>query len=214
MWRHFYKYFLNSIFLFYIVFFTLVNNVYAIIVPTFPSCINPQGEKIVYYSNGVHGVPGDMTTYTGSDAVYRLSETTLMQCLCPADGRGIQTNWWKVTFLTHDEIDSLISKGSKYVPNGLAWGLTDDPYLVKNLTYSCLTTTSNGGTGGGGGAGSSSSSSSGAQSGSVSGLSTYGSILGLASTGNIKTIIFFNISGITLILFGLYLKRNYVKRNI
>jgi len=116
--------------------------------------------------------------------------------------------------LTQDEIDSLVSKGWKYVPNGLAWGLTDDPYLVKNLTYSCLTTTSNGGTGGGGGAGSSSSSSSGAQSGSVSGLSTYGSILGLASTGNIKTIIFFNISGITLILFGLYLKRNYVKRNI
>ena len=174
--------------MFTIVAFFLVQNIYATSVPTFPSCISPQGEKIVYYSNGVHGVPGDTTTYSGSDAVYRLSDTTLLQCLCLDDGQGIQTNWWKISSMTQDEIDAFTAKGWKYVPNGVPWGLSDSPYLVKNLNYSCLAKTSNG----------------------VGG----GSVLGLASTGNIKTIIFYITSGIALILVGIYLKKNYDNRNI
>ena len=185
-----FTYFCNSIILSAIVLLLSAQSIYALAIPTFPSCINPQGEKIVYYSDGVHGVPADSTTYTGSDAVYRVSDTTLLQCLCLDDGRGIQTNWWKAGTLTQAEINSQINNEWKYVPNGLAWGLTDDPYLIKNISYSCLNKTSgNGGVGG-------------------------GSVLGLASTGNITTIIFYSISGIVLILVGLYLKENYDNRNI
>lgn len=105
--------------------------------PTFPSCTNPQGVVKVSYSEGIHGIPGDSRTYTGRDTVYTLTEDTLTQCFCSEDDEGIQTNWWKISSLSFDEIDYLKNLGWIYIPNGSDWGLKNAPYMAKNSTYSC-----------------------------------------------------------------------------
>ena len=131
----------------------------APIPPEFTSCVNPQGSVKASYSSGTHGVPGDQTTYQGSDSVYNVSGNALTQCLCTVDGEGIQTNWWKISSLTSNEIETLKTQGWVFIPDGSAWGLENSSYLAKNSNYACR------GTGGAG-----------------------GDVLGLASTGNIKTI--------------------------
>lgn len=161
----------------------MANYVYAVTAPTFPSCINPQGTLKVQYSDGTHGVPGDTNTYTGADSVYKLTDNTLIQCLCPKNGNGIQTNWWKVSTLSQADIDSLKNDGWIFVPNGSVWGLDNAPYVAKNLKYTCI-----GGIGG------------------VSDAKKVGDVLGLASTGNIASVYFYLISGITLLVLGFNLE--------
>jgi len=150
--------------------FTLTSTVKAVTTPSFPACVNPQGTLKVSYSQGTHGIVGNTGTYTGSDAVYTLSEDTLSQCFCAEDGNGIQSNWWKVTSLTQDDIQVLKNDGWFYVPNGSLWGLTQDAYMVQNSNYSCR-----GDTGGG----------------DILASSTTSApdVLGLATTGNSVTIL-------------------------
>lgn len=121
--------------------------VLAVDAPEFPLCANPSGQVIVSYENGTHGIVGDSTTYTGSDTVYSVGETEVMQCFCAADGNGIQTNWWNASSLSQEDVAVLKAEGWIYVPDGNLWGLSESPYLAKNTTYSCLP----GGTGGTGG---------------------------------------------------------------
>src|SRR3972149_11668463 len=90
--------------------------------PEFTSCVNPQGEVKADYSSGTHGVPGVTTSYQGSDSVYNISGNALTQCLCTVDGEGIQTNWWKVSSLTSQEIESFKTQGWVFVPDGSSWG--------------------------------------------------------------------------------------------
>ncbi len=110
----------------------------AISIPSFPACANPQGTTRVSYSEGIHGIVGSTSQYSGKDTVYTLSDDTLTQCFCAADGSGIQTNWWKASALTENEINILKSDGWIYVPAGNLWGLADAPYVAKNTSYSCL----------------------------------------------------------------------------
>lgn len=129
-------------FLFILIFSLIIpTNVFAvsqnITKPNFPSCRTPQGELKVYYPEGVHGIPGNSSVFTGKDWVYILSEDTLTQCFCALDSSGIQTNWWKVSSLTIDEIDMLTSEGWIYVADGSLWGLDRAPYMAKNINYSC-----------------------------------------------------------------------------
>ena len=109
----------------------------VVTVPTFPQCTAPQGVVKVSYPSGTHGIAGSTQTYTGSDTVYTLSEDAITQCFCPPEGSGIQSNWWKVSSLTLDEIENLTNQGWIYIPNGAEWGLTEDPYLVKNSSFVC-----------------------------------------------------------------------------
>jgi len=140
--------------------------VYAITIPSFPACANPQGATKVSYSEGTHGIVGSGATYTGKDAVYTLTADTLTQCFCPTEGQGIQTNWWKADQISESDIDVLKSQGWYYVPAGQLWGLADSPYVAKNSNYSCLSGSSQIlGTGIGGG-------------------DETGEILGLAATGD------------------------------
>ncbi len=162
--------------------FLFIKPTYAVTVPTFPSCLNPQGTLKVSYTDGTHGVPGDTKTFTGTDSVYRLTDSTLIQCLCPKDGNGVQTNWWKVGNLSQEDIDSLKNDRWNFVANGSVWGLDNDPYVTKNLSYTCI-----GGIGG------------------VSARRKVGDVLGLASTGNIASVYFYLISGVTLLVLGLNL---------
>lgn len=159
---------------------------FAVVPPTFPVCSNPQGTLKTSYDSGTHGVPGNSSNFTGKDSVYTLSGDTLLQCLCADNGQGVQTNWWKVSSLTTDEIAVLISQGWTQVPDGSAWGLDSAPYLAKNINYSC----SSGGTGGP----------------EVLGAST-GDVLGLATTGNSLFILSVILAGVAFIGTGILLNR-------
>lgn len=189
-----------------------VPRVFAQTVPTFPSCLNPQGTLKVSYSEGTHGIAGSTSIYTGSDTVYRLSDETLIQCFCADDGNGIQTDWWKASTLSENEVQVLKNQGWVYVPNGALWGLTADPYLTKNSDYSCGSggpsfaeastyaeasadkSAGEGGIGGGGNV--------------LGGELDLGSILGLATTGSTGKLYFLGIIAVTSFLLSYALRLN------
>ncbi|CAN5201911.1 hypothetical protein BH09PAT2_BH09PAT2_02040 [soil metagenome] len=187
--------------------FMTANSVQAQVIPTFPTCLNPQG-SIKASNTGTHGVPGDYATYEGIDVVYQLTADTVTQCLCPANGNGVQTNWWKVSALTETEVNKLKADGWVYIPTGIVWGLDDAPYVAQNLPYSCLakgggpgptsTPSSNGGGGGG------------STTNNVTNITNNISQV-LASTGNIKSVYLYAVSGLLLIAAGIYSLR--VKKN-
>lgn len=165
-----------------------VGKAYGVTTPAFPVCANLQGEVKVSYDSGIHGVPGNSSTLTGKDTVYALSDATLTQCLCTVNGDGIQTNWWKVSSLTEEEKNILISQGWILIPDGLAWGLKEGPYFAKNSNYACTSTHSEDSGGGRGGA--------------VLGASTQ-AVLGLATTGNILFILTVILTGFALLGTGI-----------
>ncbi len=160
-----------------------IGEAYAVTAPTFPVCANPQGQVKASYDSGAHGVAGNTSAFTGKDTVYTLTDETLTQCLCTTDGEGIQTNWWKVSNLTQDEKNILISQGWISIPDGSAWGLDQGPYLAKNSNYACASSDRIGGT---------------ANAGSVLGTSTE-TVLGLATTGNILFILTVILTGFILL---------------
>ncbi len=158
--------------------------------PNFPSCVNPQGQLKVRYENGKHAVIGRSNLISGKDEVYWLDNGNLLQCLCEENGEGTQTNWWKVTGITQEEINAYKSQGWIFVPTGSDWGLISDPYLAKNFTYGCKG--NDGGSGGG---------DSGIGGGGTS------SVLGLAQTGNNATYVALFSLGISFVLGGVLLRR-------
>lgn len=169
---------------FWLLLISFASPAYAVVIPSFPACTAPQGDVKANYSEGTHGIVGSTTTYTGSDTVYTLSGDTLVQCFCPKDGaRGIQSNWWKATALSTDDIEMLKRDGWNYVPNGSLWGLENATYVVKNDEYTC-----------GGGS-----------SGIVqSAVAQATNVLGLAATGDIMLVIGTGVGGLALLLLGLY----------
>ncbi len=174
----------------------------AVSTPTFPSCANPQGQIKVTYSDGTHGIAGSTSTYTGRDAVYTLSDDTVTQCFCSTDGQGIQTNWWKASSLSDEEINILKADGWIYIPAGNLWGLAEAPYVAKNINYSCLS----GGSSNGGSTSSSSNNSSGSVLGDgIGGGDPEGDVLGLAATGD--AILVYGSFAIGIVLLWLGIKR-------
>lgn len=139
--------------LFFVILFagnTNIANAYT--VPSFPSCTNPSGNIKVEYVTGQHAIVGESSLKTGADKVYSLFDGNTLQCFCPENGEGIQTNWWRLTGnLTQNEINSLKNQGWHYVPSGRDWGLSSDPYLAKNESYNCKDRGNDSSTGVGGG---------------------------------------------------------------
>lgn len=163
----------------------------AVTAPSFPSCLSPQGTKKVEYLEGTHGVPGRFVENRGSDRVYTLSDSTLLQCLCRDDGSGVQTSWWKISSLTEDEINELRRFGWVYVPDGQLWGLDASSYMTFNSDYTC--------TGSGGPASSSLDE-------QILATST-SNVLGLAATGDKLPIWYLTAVGLTAIAGGRMLRR-------
>ena len=170
-----------------------VGGAYALTEPSFPTCVNPQGTIRVSYSLGNHGIVGKTTLYRGSDAVYTLTSDTLMQCFCPDSGQdAIQTNWWKISSLTLEELKFWQSNGWTLIPDGSLWGLDKAPYLAKNYSYSC-----NGRGIGGGSDGDVSNASS----------STNSKVLSLANTGDLQLIFSLFMLGFLLLAGGRLVSR-------
>lgn len=153
-------------------------------VPSFTSCIDPQGTIKVRNPSGTHGIAGETGQYSGSDTVWRLSGNTLTQCFCSEDGDGIQTNWWKASSLTATDITVLEREGWEFIPNGSLWGLDEGAYLAKNAPYIC----------GGGRVGGASDTKS-------------GDVLGLATTGDSITLFGLAGLGAVLLLLAIVLRR-------
>lgn len=107
--------------------------------PSFPTCVNPQGTIIANYNSGTHGIAGNTSTYTGFDTVYQFADGAYTQCFCPFTGSGIQTNWMKANGISDSDLKDLENQGWIYEPAGDLWGLTNDPYLALNSSYSCNT---------------------------------------------------------------------------
>lgn len=181
------KYSKLSLFLFLIIAFLVQTSTLVkarVIEPNFPSCSSPQGTVKVSYESGTHGIVGSTSLFTGRDSVYVIDDKTIIQCFCPEDGQGIQTNWWKIDSLTQDEIDALKKSGWIFVPSGSVWGLDSFSYMAKNSDYDC----------GGGG---------------IGGLGLgAGSVLGLAATGNSPLIYSLLILGFASILLGRVFRKN------
>ena len=159
----------------------------AVEIPSFPGCPNPGGEIIADYDSGVHGVPGDSTTYTGKDMVFKLDDAKVVQCLCTDSGSGIQTLWWKDPGLSESDEAKVLAQGWVRVPNGALWGLDQSVYFAKNSNFNC----SEGGDGGHVNGSSDSNGGSSSSSSDDAGSNNGGSILGastLAGTGNWSTI--------------------------
>lgn len=174
-----------------------VQPVLAVNVPNFPSCAAPSGQVIASYPDGVHGIVGSANTYTGNDTVYQLSDSTLIQCFCGPDGQGVQTNWWKASSLTEEEIEILKSQGWYYIPDGSLWGLANDPYVAQNISYNCQPgkpgSNDNPNRSGGG---------SGIGGGDILAAST-GDVLGLAATGDSALVYGVFGSSILFLLIGI-----------
>ncbi len=138
-----------------IIFTFFAHSAFAFTTPSFFSCLNPQTSPVISNQAGTHGVVGSSQTYTGMDSVYPqqgktdlLSSSLVVQCLCPDNGSGIQTNWWDVSQLSSDDINALESEGWIYIPDGSAWGLNPVPYLAQNIDFSCMSSSQGGVLGG------------------------------------------------------------------
>lgn len=185
---------------------------FAIEAPLFPTCSNPQGTLKVAYPTGTHGIAGDDRTFQGSDAVYFVTPDLLFQCFCPVTtGEGIQTNWINASQLSESEIQTYQAEGWVLIPHGEDWGLDQAPYLAKNSSYSCI-----GGKGGNGGGGGGDGRSDGRSScpectatpQSPGGL---GSVLGLASTGNLQSIALLLVIGVVSLAASRLMRKQSVK---
>ena len=184
--------------------------VYAVDTPNFPSCLSPQGTLRVFYPNGTHGIVGSSQEYVGSDAVYDLDQSTLLQCFCSVDGVGIQTNWWNASSLSEEQVEILKKDGWFYVPNGSLWGLVADPFVAKNVSYSCRNTPAPSSSSSSSNS-SSSSSSSNSSSSSSNNNSQEGEVLGLAATGD--ALILLGLTTLSLIFIFAGLRQSRHEKN-
>lgn len=179
---------LTSIVISFVLLGFTVQPAFAIDIPNFPTCPNPTGEVISSYADGIHGIAGSTLTYTGSDTVYKVDATRIVQCYCSPDKSGIQTNWWKASSLSPKQKADLIAAGWVYIPDGSVWGLDPSDWMAYNVSFSCnsqSTTTNTNNNSGSGSSSSSNSNSTSSSSSSTSIASIIPSILGFADTGRL-----------------------------
>jgi hypothetical protein len=139
---------------------------------TFTSCHNPVGDIKADYPKGEHAIVGVIGLKNGSDKVFAVGNDNYTQCYCPTNGSiGIKTNWLAAGNIAKEDQNVLITQGWIYIPNGADWGLSNQPYLAKNIEFTC-SEGGNDSSGGGGGTSGGGSSSGQGGGGEVLGIST------------------------------------------
>lgn len=142
--------------------------------PAFDSCHNPTGVVKEDYPIGLHAIVGVSGLQSGSDKVFSNGSNNFTQCYCPPTGNtGVKTNWLAAGVISKEDQNVLLTQGWVYIANGADWGLSNQPYLAKNIEFSCGGN-SDGGNGGGG-------SSSGNGSGGSSNGTGGGEVLGIST---------------------------------
>lgn len=181
--------------------------------PAFSSCPGGSGDIKANYPEGQHAIVGVTGLQFGSDKVFSIGNNNYVQCFCPPQGSGTQTNWLAANNISQVDKNNLITQGWVLIPNGADWGLEPIPYLALNSSFSCGGGSSNGGGGSSGGGGGSSVGSSGGTSaqsgGQVLGIST------LAATSSDSLPLQISLAiilGSALIAYGTYLKKKAVKK--
>lgn len=180
--------------------------------PSFDSCHNPSGTIKADYPVGQHAIVGINGLQNGSDKVFTNGNDNYTQCFCPPSGNtGIKTNWLAAGNISKEDTNVLITQGWVYIEKGADWGLSSQPYLAKNIEFSCGSTGDSSGGGGGTDQGSGGGTSSGnggiggGGGGEVLGIST------LASTSNPLTryqILLTILVSIGLIIYGYKIQKN------
>lgn len=176
--------------------------------PSFDSCHNPTGSIKADYPTGSHAIVGVLGLQTGSDKVFSGGNDDYTQCFCPPSGNtGIKTQWLSAGEISKEDQNVLITQGWVYIENGADWGLSNQPYLAKNVEFSCGGGGSEGGGGGtsSGGGGSASGSGGTGGGGDVLGIST------LAATSNPLTryqILLTILLSVGLIAYGYKIQKN------
>lgn len=184
--------------------------------PSFPACPGGSGNIKANYPEGQHAIIGVTGLQFGSDKVFSIADNNFLQCYCPPQGSGTQTDWLAADNISQVDKNNLITQGWVLIPNGADWGLQPIPYLAKNSSFSCGGG-SNGGGGGSSGGGSGSSGGSSGGSSSSSSSSSGGQVLGistLAATTSESLPLQITIAvllGSALIAYGTYLKKGSKK---
>ncbi|HZZ98687.1 MAG TPA: hypothetical protein VFG51_02015 [Candidatus Saccharimonadia bacterium] len=111
--------------------------VWAVNDPPLFSCGAPVGTLIANTNDGVHGIAGDTGIFIGSDQVFRIDADHVLQCFCPSNAQGTQSNWLKVSGMSQTDLDFFQRRGWKFIPDGSVWGLDSAPFLVKNDGFVC-----------------------------------------------------------------------------
>lgn len=181
--------------------------------PSFDSCHNPTGSVKANYSQGLHAIVGISGLQSGSDKVFSGGNDDYTQCFCPPSGNtGIKTQWLSAGDISKEDQNVLITQGWIYIENGADWGLSSQPYLAKNVEFSCG---GGGGTeGGGGGTSSGGNSGGGGTTSGSDGIGGGGDVLGistLAATSNPITkyqILLTILLASGLILYGYKIQKN------
>ncbi len=175
----------------------LATSAFAATLPPFTDCFAPNAGLKVKYDTGIHGIVGDARTFSGADAVYTISDKSYTQCFCPEVGNGIQTNWFKVSDLTQNEVQTFVNQGWILVLDGSIWGLEKAPYLAMNKGYTCHSV----------GGSSTVSNTEVSKSNDFGNGTGGGEILGVATTGSIANITALVTLGIGLVLGGISIKK-------
>jgi hypothetical protein len=178
------------------------------IIPSFDSCHNPVGSVQADYSTGQHAIVGVIGLQNGSDKVFSNGNNNYTQCFCPSSGNGgIKTNWLAAGNISKEDKNVLITQGWNYIENGTDWGLSNQPYLAKNIEFSCGGS-GGGGEGGGGGTGG------GSSSGGQGGIGGGGEVLGISTLANTSSdiskyqILLTILLSIGLIAYGYKIQKN------
>jgi hypothetical protein len=111
----------------------------------FTNCPNPGGNQVAYYPEGWHWIAGESNLRWGTDSVNHIGSSNYVQCFCPLNkdnnsllgSHGIQTNWLKVTNISEEQKNHLLSQGWILIQNGADFGLPSGQYLAKNKDFSC-----------------------------------------------------------------------------
>jgi uncharacterized membrane protein YgcG len=171
---------------------------------TFTSCHNPVGSIKADYPTGQHAIVGVIGLKNGSDKVFAVGSDNYTQCYCPTEGNtGVKTNWLAAGNIPKEDQNVLITQGWVYISNGADWGLSQQPYLAKNIEFSC----SGGDRGGDGGT-------SGGGQGGGGGTSGGGEVLGISTLANTSSdvskyqILLTILLSVGLIAYGYKIQKN------
>lgn len=111
--------------------------VFADKAPYFPYCEGEKKNGDYQSGMGDWRIPGQGGHLVGNSNTYYRGLGSYYQCICPANGAGIQINYWNIKSKDESVISPYINMGWWRI-NGSDYNLRNDPYLALVLSYPCV----------------------------------------------------------------------------